>query len=81
MGGVGEAPLLRRRTSVFSRFPGKQFEWPALSIANPSASSYQILQVVSVTVFERVPILQALQQHHAGKTSGPFSNQLGLLDL
>ncbi len=46
-----------------------------------SASLYQILQVVSVTIFERVPILQALQQHHTGEKSAPFSNQLSLLDL
>jgi len=46
-----------------------------------SASLYQILQVVSVTVFERVPILQALQQPYTGEKSGPFSNQLSLLDL
>ncbi len=46
-----------------------------------SASLYQILQVVSVTIFERVPILRALQQQHTGEKSGPFSNQLSLLDL
>jgi hypothetical protein len=46
-----------------------------------SASLYQILQVVSVTIFERVPILQALQQQHTGEKSTPFSNQLSLLDL
>jgi len=46
-----------------------------------SASLYQILQVVSVTIFERVPILQALQLQHAGEKSGLFSNQLSLFDL
>src|SRR3989441_3300062 len=46
-----------------------------------SASLYQILQVVSVTIFERVPILQAFQQQHAGEKSGLFSNQLSLFDL
>src|SRR5438132_954246 len=46
-----------------------------------SASLYQILQVVSVTIFERVPIFQALQQHHTGEKSTPFSNQLSLFDL
>jgi hypothetical protein len=46
-----------------------------------SASLYQILQVTSVTIFERVPILQAFQQGHAGETSDSFSNQLNLLDL
>jgi len=44
-------------------------------------SLYQILQVASVTIFERTPILQAFQQHHAGDKSDSFSNQLSLLDL
>ena len=48
---------------------------------NLSASLYQILQVVSVTIFERVPILQALQLQSAGEKSGPFFNQLNLFDL
>ncbi len=46
-----------------------------------SASLYQILQVVSVTIFERVPILQAFQHQQTGEKSVPFSNQLSLLDL
>ena len=46
-----------------------------------SASLYQILQVASVTIFERTPILRALQQDHTGEKSAPFSNQLSLLDL
>jgi hypothetical protein len=46
-----------------------------------SASLYQILQVASVTIFERTPILRALQQQHTEEKSGPFSNQLSLLDL
>ena len=46
-----------------------------------SASLYQILQVVSVTIFERVPILRALQLQHTGEKSDLFSNQLSLLDL
>jgi transposase len=46
-----------------------------------SASLYQILQVASVTIFERTPILRALQQHQTGEKSNPFSNQLSLLDL
>lgn len=46
-----------------------------------SASLYQILQVASVTIFERVPVLQAFQQHHSREQSGPSSNQLSLLDL
>src|SRR5579863_5078867 len=48
---------------------------------NLSASLYQILQVVSVTIFERVPILQALQLQNNGEKSGLFSNQLSLFDL
>jgi IS4 transposase len=46
-----------------------------------SASLYQILQVVSVTIFERVPILQALQLQHTGEKSDLFFNQLNLFDL
>lgn len=46
-----------------------------------SASLYQILQVVSVTIFEREPILRALQLQDTGEKSAPFSNQLSLLDL
>ena len=46
-----------------------------------SASLYQILQVVSVTIFERVPILRALPLQHTGEKSGLFSNQLSLFNL
>jgi hypothetical protein len=46
-----------------------------------SASLYQILQVVSVTIFERTPILQALQLRYTGENSDPFFNQLNLFDL
>ena len=46
-----------------------------------SASIYQILQVVSVTVFERVPILQALQEEEPQEHFGGFSNQLNLFNL
>jgi len=46
-----------------------------------SVSIYQILQVVSVTVFERVPILQALQSEEPGENLGEFSNQLNLFTL
>ena len=48
---------------------------------NLTASLYQILQVVSVTIFERAPILQALQLQHAGEKSALFFNQLSLFDL
>ncbi|HVU48638.1 MAG TPA: IS4 family transposase [Terracidiphilus sp.] len=46
-----------------------------------SASLYQILQVASVSVFERTPILQAFQATHSGEKSAPFPIQLSLLDL
>ena len=46
-----------------------------------SASLYQILQVVSVTIFERVPILQALQLPDNQNKYGSFYNQLNLFDL
>jgi hypothetical protein len=46
-----------------------------------SASLYQILQVASVSVFERTPILQAFQTTQTGEKSAPFFKQLSLLDL
>jgi len=46
-----------------------------------SVSIFQILQVVSVTVFERTPILQALQHEEPGENFGGFSNQLNLFHL
>jgi hypothetical protein len=46
-----------------------------------STSLYQILQVLSVTIFERTPILQALQIQDNGEKSLLFSNQLNLFDL
>ena len=46
-----------------------------------TASLYQILQVVSVTIFERVPILQALQPQTTQEKSEAFFNQLNLWDL
>ena len=45
------------------------------------ASLYQILQVLSVTLFEQVPILQAFEDTPAQEESSPFSNQLKLWDL
>lgn len=45
------------------------------------ASLYQLLQVVSITVFEKTPILRAFQRT-ASKVETPYpSNQLTLLDL
>src|SRR5579864_4333349 len=46
-----------------------------------SVSIYQILQVVSVTVFERVPIVQALQHKEPKENLEGFSNQLNLFYL
>ena len=46
-----------------------------------SASIYQILQVVSITVFERTPILRALQHEEPGENLGAFSKQLNLFNL
>jgi Domain of unknown function (DUF4372)/Transposase DDE domain len=46
-----------------------------------SASLHQILQIVSVTIFERMPILQALQPQISGQQFSEFSNQLSLFDL
>jgi IS4 transposase len=48
---------------------------------NLSTSLYQILQVVSVTIFERGPILQALQLQDIREKSALFSNQLSLFNL
>ena len=46
-----------------------------------SASLYQILQVISVTIFDQMPMLQALQLQDNGEKSSLFSNQLNLFDL
>jgi len=46
-----------------------------------TASLYQILQVVSVTIFEREPILRALQPDNNQEKSGPIFNQLNLWGL
>jgi len=45
------------------------------------ASLYQILQILSVTLFERTPILRALQASDLESESADFSNQLILFDL
>lgn len=45
------------------------------------ASLYQILQILSLTLFERVPILQALQPSDSENESGKDPNQLILFDL
>lgn len=45
------------------------------------ASLHEILQVLSVTLFEQTPILQAFGDMQSQEKSGPFSNQLTLWDL
>ena len=45
------------------------------------ASLYQILQVLSVTLFEKTPILQALQASDSGNNLYTPGNQLNLFDL
>ena len=44
-------------------------------------SLYQILQILSVTLFEKTPILQALQPPDSQDDSLDFANQLNLFDL
>src|SRR5438552_3741538 len=44
-------------------------------------SLYQILQIFSLTLFEKVPILQALQPSDSQNESGEDSNQLILFDF
>jgi len=45
------------------------------------ASLHEILQVLSVTLFEHVPVLQAFGGLESQEKSGEFSNQLTLWDL
>jgi hypothetical protein len=45
------------------------------------ASLHEILQVLSLNLFEKVPVLQALQRVEPQQKSIAFSNQLNLLDL
>ncbi len=45
------------------------------------ASLYQILQILSVTLFEKTPILQALQASDSDNDLLDVSNQLNLFDL
>src|SRR5713101_564067 len=44
-------------------------------------SLFQILQVLSVTLFEKVPILRAFGEMESQEKYDAFSNQLNLLDL
>jgi Domain of unknown function (DUF4372)/Transposase DDE domain len=45
------------------------------------ATLYQILQVLSVTLFEKTPILRAFDDEESQEKSAHFSNQLTLLDF
>ena len=45
------------------------------------ATLYQILQVLSVTLFEKTPILRAFDDQGSQEKSVEFSNQLNLLDF
>jgi hypothetical protein len=45
------------------------------------ATLYQILQVLSVTLFEKTPILRAFDDQGSQEKSAPFFNQLNLLDF
>jgi len=44
-------------------------------------SVYTILQVLSVTIFEKTPILQSFCHWHYTKERGPYYNQLSLFEL
>ena len=44
-------------------------------------SLHQILQVLSVTLFEKVPILRAFDDAESQEKLGGISNQLNLFDL
>jgi transposase len=46
-----------------------------------SASLHEILQVLSLNLFEKTPILQACGESQSHEKSGVISNQLSLLDL
>ena len=46
-----------------------------------TASLHEILQVLSLNLFEKTPILQACGESHSHEKSEPFSNQLSLSDL
>jgi hypothetical protein len=45
------------------------------------ASLHEILQVLSITLFEQVPILQAFHDEESQEKSLAISNQLTLWDL
>jgi hypothetical protein len=41
----------------------------------------EILQILSLTLFEKIPIFQALSEQKPQDPEPPFSNQLNLFDL
>jgi hypothetical protein len=41
----------------------------------------EILQILSLTFFEKIPIFQALSEQEPQDPEPPFSNQLSLFDL
>jgi hypothetical protein len=45
------------------------------------ASLFQILQVLSVTLFEKTPILRAFDDTSSTEEADSITNQLSLLDL
>lgn len=47
---------------------------------NVSASLYELLQILSLTVFERVPLIQLLTQHNSAHHSINQQNQLNLFE-
>jgi len=46
-----------------------------------AVSLYQILQILSATLFQKTPILQALQPSDSQEVLFDYSNQLNLFDL
>ncbi len=46
-----------------------------------SASLHELLQVLSLNLFEKTPILQACGESESHQQSETFPNQLSLLDL
>ena len=56
--------------------------WPSsASVSGLDASLYQILQILSVTLFEKTPILQALQASDSQNDLVDAGNQLILFDF
>jgi hypothetical protein len=47
---------------------------------NLSASLYQILQILSLTLFEKIPLDQLLNFKHSDPNDAVLSNQLNLFD-